>query len=66
MKWTEQNIPRQARAREGPEMRAFDMAWQKTQYDGGWAGISWPAEYGGRGLATVLADRTAQQEDRRR
>ncbi|MDH3706217.1 MAG: acyl-CoA dehydrogenase family protein, partial [Acidimicrobiia bacterium] len=23
-------------------------AWQRTLFDGGWAGISWPAEYGGR------------------
>ena len=24
-------------------------AWQRTLYDGGWAGITWPEEYGGRG-----------------
>jgi alkylation response protein AidB-like acyl-CoA dehydrogenase len=24
-------------------------AWQHTLYDGGWAGITWPKEYGGRG-----------------
>ena len=48
--WLEENVPRETRPREGPDMRAFDMAWQKTQYAGGWAGISWPAEYGGRGL----------------
>jgi alkylation response protein AidB-like acyl-CoA dehydrogenase len=23
--------------------------WQSTLYDGGWAGITWPKEYGGRG-----------------
>ena len=23
--------------------------WQRTLYDGGWAGVTWPAEYGGRG-----------------
>ena len=23
--------------------------WQRTLYDGGWAGITWPKEYGGRG-----------------
>jgi alkylation response protein AidB-like acyl-CoA dehydrogenase len=32
---------------------AFDRAWQRTQYDGGWAGISWPKEYGGRGLTPI-------------
>jgi alkylation response protein AidB-like acyl-CoA dehydrogenase len=25
--------------------------WQRTLYDGGWAGITWPKEYGGRGGA---------------
>ncbi len=24
-------------------------AWQRTLYDGGWAGITWPRAYGGRG-----------------
>ena len=24
-------------------------AWQQELFDGGWAGIAWPAEYGGRG-----------------
>ncbi|HET7653219.1 MAG TPA: acyl-CoA dehydrogenase family protein [Acidimicrobiales bacterium] len=23
--------------------------WQRTLYDGGWAGVTWPKEYGGRG-----------------
>lgn len=32
---------------------AFDRAWQRTQYEGGWAGISWPKEHGGRGLSPV-------------
>lgn len=48
--WLETHTPREKRPLEGPGMRAFDMVWQKTQYEGGWAGISWPAEYGGRGL----------------
>src|SRR6185295_11484755 len=33
--------------------RAFDLAWQGTLYDAGYAGISWPKEYGGRG-ATLM------------
>lgn len=32
---------------------AFDRAWQRRQYDDGWAGISWPKEHGGRGLTPV-------------
>jgi alkylation response protein AidB-like acyl-CoA dehydrogenase len=35
-------------------MRAFDLAWQRTQFEGGWAGIAWPREYGGRGSALTL------------
>jgi len=27
--------------------------WQRTLYDGGWAGITWPVEYGGRGGTPV-------------
>jgi len=28
--------------------RRFDTAWQRTLFDAGYAGISWPREYGGR------------------
>jgi alkylation response protein AidB-like acyl-CoA dehydrogenase len=31
----------------------ISLAWQKKLYEGGWAGLSWPREYGGRG-ATVI------------
>jgi alkylation response protein AidB-like acyl-CoA dehydrogenase len=34
-------------------MRDFDTAWQRTQFDAGWAGINWPAQYGGRGLSLL-------------
>jgi alkylation response protein AidB-like acyl-CoA dehydrogenase len=29
--------------------REWDMAWQRMLYDAGFAGINWPAEFGGRG-----------------
>jgi alkylation response protein AidB-like acyl-CoA dehydrogenase len=29
--------------------RAYDTGWQRRLYDAGYAGISWPKEYGGRG-----------------
>ena len=32
-------------------MREFDLRWQRAQFEGGWAGITWPVEYGGRGLS---------------
>jgi alkylation response protein AidB-like acyl-CoA dehydrogenase len=51
--WLTQNVPREKRPLEGPAMRDFDVAWQRRQFDGGWAGISWPKEFGGRG-ASVL------------
>jgi len=28
-------------------------AWQRTLFEGGWAGITWPREYGGRGTTLV-------------
>jgi alkylation response protein AidB-like acyl-CoA dehydrogenase len=33
-----------------PARRAYDTAWQRKLYDGGYAGLAWPAEFGGRGL----------------
>jgi alkylation response protein AidB-like acyl-CoA dehydrogenase len=35
--------------------------WQRKLYDGGWAGISWPKEYGGRG-ATLIEQSIFQAE----
>jgi alkylation response protein AidB-like acyl-CoA dehydrogenase len=31
----------------------FGRDWQRTLHAGGWAGISWPAEYGGRGATLI-------------
>ncbi|WP_375482529.1 acyl-CoA dehydrogenase family protein [uncultured Jatrophihabitans sp.] len=49
--WLHDHVPREPRPmvdrRAG---REFDLAWQRTQYDGGYAGVSWPSEYGGVGL----------------
>lgn len=51
--WLAENTPREKRPLDGAAMRDFDRKWQRKQYDGGWAGINWPKEYGGRG-ATIL------------
>ena len=52
--WIESNLPDELRAHAGGEAR-FDgpavRAWSRALYDGGWVGISWPEEYGGRGLS---------------
>ena len=31
----------------------FRRQWQRRLYDGGWAGVSWPQEFGGRGATLV-------------
>ena len=33
--------------------REFDIAWQRKMFDAGWAGISWPKQFGGHG-ATLM------------
>jgi len=35
------------------EQVAFARRWQRQLYDGGWAGITWPQEYGGRGSSLI-------------
>ncbi|WP_181784524.1 acyl-CoA dehydrogenase family protein [Pseudonocardia pini] len=51
--WLAENAPREPRPHEAAPMREYDLAWQRTQWEGGWAGIAWPTEYGGRGLTTL-------------
>jgi alkylation response protein AidB-like acyl-CoA dehydrogenase len=51
--WLSTHTPREKRPRVGPEMLAFDLDWQRAKYKGGWGAISWPEEYGGRGLSPV-------------
>jgi alkylation response protein AidB-like acyl-CoA dehydrogenase len=52
--WLHDNLPDELQGHRGGEAR-FDgpevRAWSRALYDGGWVGISWPEEYGGRGLA---------------
>ena len=52
--WFDENLPEELRGHrggaarfDGPEVRA----WSRALYDAGWSGISWPSEYGGRGLS---------------
>jgi alkylation response protein AidB-like acyl-CoA dehydrogenase len=39
-------------------------AWQRTLFDGGWAGIAWPKEYGGLGGTPAEARVFAQEQAR--
>jgi alkylation response protein AidB-like acyl-CoA dehydrogenase len=42
------SLPPTPSLRNWQERRAFDLDWQRRLYDGGYAGVSWPKEYGGR------------------
>ena len=59
--WLEENAPlrvegtlatRRKRRDPSPEAQLRHVGackeWQRRLYDGGWAGITWPTEYGGR------------------
>jgi alkylation response protein AidB-like acyl-CoA dehydrogenase len=50
--WLKDNHP--GREPEGDEA-GFDFRreWQRKLYEAGWAGVSWPQEYGGRGATLV-------------
>jgi alkylation response protein AidB-like acyl-CoA dehydrogenase len=58
--WLEANHP-------GPEPEGdvagfeFRRAWQRALHDAGWAGVSWPKEYGGRG-ATLVEQAISHEE----
>jgi alkylation response protein AidB-like acyl-CoA dehydrogenase len=73
--WLEANAPRRGEGTDhyrfyaaGDSSPADDeahvhhcKAWQRKLYDGGWAGITWPKEYGGRG-GTPEQQRVFNQE----
>ncbi len=50
--WLAANDPGPAPPREDEERFAFARDWQRRLHEGGWAGVHWPREYGGRG-ATI-------------
>jgi alkylation response protein AidB-like acyl-CoA dehydrogenase len=51
--WLEENHPGPEPRDGTPEWIEFATEWQRKLHAGGWAGISWPAEYGGRGATLV-------------
>jgi alkylation response protein AidB-like acyl-CoA dehydrogenase len=51
--WLEANVPADQSPEDGPASRDFVLAWQRAQAAGGWAGIAWPKELGGRGLSVL-------------
>jgi alkylation response protein AidB-like acyl-CoA dehydrogenase len=51
--WLEANNPGEEPRSGTDEWIEFATDWQRTLHAGGWAGISWPAEYGGRGASLI-------------
>ena len=51
--WLEANVPTEPAPEDGPASRDYVLAWQKAQARGGWAGLAWPKEVGGRGLSVL-------------
>lgn len=58
-KWFEENLPEgwiegETSVPDDEEDRVeFLIDWQKTLYEGGWAGLHWPEEYDGRGASLI-------------
>jgi len=56
--WLDANLDRaqmQTQLSVGPPEERIDnlRAWQAKLHEGGWAGVSWPKEYGGRGAGLM-------------
>jgi alkylation response protein AidB-like acyl-CoA dehydrogenase len=50
--WLAVEVPRHGKlppAGDWPARRAYDTSWQRKLFDAGYAGVQWPAEFGGRG-----------------
>ena len=65
--WLDEHLPEELRGHrgggarfDGPEIRR----WSRALHDGGWVGISWPAEYGGRGLSPRFQSIYLEEEAR--
>ena len=51
--WLEENHPGPEPEAGLEEVMAFRREWQRKLHEAGWAGISWPKEYGGRGATLI-------------
>src|SRR6266542_5450340 len=53
--WLEANAPKTPPlVRGSDESFAAGRVWHRTLFDAGYAGLSWPAEHGGRGASPAL------------
>ena len=55
--WLAANVPKGWETKRGEESMEsrfeFLKQWQRRMYEAGWAGMSWPKEYGGRGASLM-------------
>jgi alkylation response protein AidB-like acyl-CoA dehydrogenase len=51
--WLADNHPGDSPEGDDAAEFRFRRAWQKTMHDAGWAGISWPEEFGGKGATLI-------------
>jgi len=56
--WLDANLPEDLREGRDEELALSERwerhrAWHKKLYEGGWVGIWWPKEYGGRGASVI-------------
>jgi alkylation response protein AidB-like acyl-CoA dehydrogenase len=49
--WLADNAPGEVPGRDDDNAFAFVRDWQRRLHEGGWAGVHWPTEYGGRGAS---------------
>ena len=66
--WLQANMPREWTRRmmstsDVPRPEAYDFmrGWQRTMHEAGYVGLTWPKEYGGRGL-TFMEELIVQEE----
>jgi acyl-CoA dehydrogenase len=50
--WLKNNVPSEKELAGLDPIKAAKL-WQKRKYDAGWACITWPKEYGGRGASAI-------------
>ncbi|HZI38403.1 MAG TPA: acyl-CoA dehydrogenase family protein [Acidimicrobiia bacterium] len=51
--WLQDHAPGEPPPETLPERHRFLKAWHRRLHEGGWTGISWPTQYGGRGLGVI-------------
>jgi alkylation response protein AidB-like acyl-CoA dehydrogenase len=51
--WIDENHPGASPSGGDQEQFQFEREWQRKMHADGWAGVSWPKEYGGRGATLI-------------